>query len=77
MLNVTTWGHAQLKMFFPVTDFEPGYRDLHGSKIALEVKPSKLSTFFQFTVIYVFDLTNKEAKAIYYTVITHGRPLRT
>ena len=85
MLNVTTWGHAQLKMFVPVTglecshgkDFEPGYRDLHGSKIALEVKPSKLSTFFQFTVIYVFNLTNKEAKAIYYTVIKHGRPLRT
>ena len=70
MLGVTMWGHAQLKMFFPVTgvdcshgkDFEPGYRDLLGSKI---------------TVMYAFDLTNKEVKAIYYTVIKHDRPLRT
>lgn len=85
ILRVTMWGHAQLKMFFPVTgldcshgkDFEPGYRDLLGSKITLEVKPSKFCTFFQFMVVYVFDLTNKEAKAIYYTVIKHDRPLRT
>ena len=78
-------GSCAAEMFFPVTgldcshgnDFKPGYRDLLGSKITLEVKPSKFCTFFHFTVIYAFDLTNKEAKAIYYTVIKHDRPLRT